>query len=175
MKRTMQLQPHEVELLKTLYKQFKVPTDRFPQHPDLLQEFMETWTNLSGRQDRAEEVLHYMFTQRKQGKWVKLGRASATKLSERPAAYAERLTVDDWKVLDAVYAELQVPSDRFALDDELGKKLTAEFAKRTKKIVPQLVLCAAMISRRKGGGLTTLKPKQDAESVDFADIDKVAM
>ena len=61
-----------------------------------------------------------------------------------------------------------------ALDDDLGRKLTDEFARRTTKIIPTLVLCAAMITRRKGGALTTLRPKKDEADIGFSDLDEIA-
>lgn len=173
LKQSLRLQPEEDKLLRTLYKQFGVTSDRFPQYPEALHEFLETWNNLTGRQDSAADVLHYIFTQRKQGLWVKLGRKPKSKYTPTNTI-ACRFTDDDWKHLDALYEELQIPSDNFALDDELGQKLTDQFAQRTGKIVPTLVLCAAMITRRKGGTLTTLRPKKDDADLGFGDIDEVA-
>ena len=174
LKHSLRLQPGEDKLLRTLYKQFGVTSDRFPQHPEALQEFVETWNNLTGRQDSPADLLHYIFTQRKQGLWVKLGRKPKSKYVPSDPIHC-RFTEEDWKHLDAIYEELQVSSDSFALDDELGQKLTDEFARRTGKIVPTLVLCSVMIMRRKRGALTTLRPKKDDDDLGFSDIEDVAV
>ncbi len=171
LKQSLSLQPDEDKLLRALYTHFGVPSDRFPQHPEMLQEFLDTWRDLSGRQDSSAELLHYIFTQRKRGLWVKLGRKPKSKfVRDNPRPF--RLTDEDWKKLDEIYEDLQIASDNFALDEELGKKLTDEFARRTNKIVPTPVLCAAMITRRKGGAFTTLRPR-DEDDLGFRDIDEV--
>lgn len=172
-KNSLKLQPEEDNLLRTLYKQFGVTSDRYPQYPEALRDFVETWSNLTGRQDSPSELLHYIFTQRKRGLWVKLGRSPKTKYAPTEM-FACRFTDEDFEHLDDIYEELQIASDNFALDDELGEKLTKEFARRTGKIVPTLVLCATMITRRKGGALTTLRPKRDDDDLGFADIGEVA-
>ena len=169
-KRSLRLRPEEDKLLRTLYRQFGIPTDQYPQRPTDLANLLETWNGLTGRTDASEELLHYMFTKRKKGKWERLGSASA----KQPQILQQRFSEDDLKHLDSIYEELQVAADNYALDTELGKKLQDEFARRTGRIVPQLILCSAMISRRKAGALTTLRPKSDDSDLGYNDIDEVA-
>jgi len=73
-----------------------------------------------------------------------------------------------------IHEELQIASDNFALNPELAEKLQKELARRAGRIVPSMILAAAMISRRKAGGLATLKPKRLDQDLGFADIDQVA-
>jgi hypothetical protein len=68
--------------------------------------------------------------------------------------------IEELKQLDAIHEELQIASDDFALSAEAGKKLQEEFARRTGRVVPPMILAAAMIHRRKIGALATLKPSR---------------
>ena len=166
---TLHLKPEEDHLLRILYKQYGITTDNFPRVPDKLEEFTETFNGLTGRSDSAPELLHYMITRRKKGKWEKLGRKTS---GEQPST-SHVFTNDDWTHIDAIYEEFQIPSDNFSLDADLSKKLQDEFAKRSGRIVPAMVISAAMVSRRKAGKLATLKPKASEEDLAFGDIDEV--
>lgn len=129
-----------------------------------------TWNNLTGRAEAAPDVLHYMVSRRKKAKWERLGRNAGNGF----ASPAVQLTDEDYKHLDAIHEELQIASDNFALNSELAEKLQREFARRTNRILPPMILAAAMISRRKAGALATLKPKPDDQDLRFTDIDQVA-
>jgi len=84
------------------------------------------------------------------------------------------LSEDDFKHLDAIHEEFQIASDNYALDGELAKRLQEEFARRSNRIIPTMILAAAMVRRRKAGALATLRPKSDDNDLGFSDIDKVA-
>jgi len=167
----LQLKPEEDHLLRILYKQFDITTDNFPRQPDKLDEFTETFNSLTGRSDIGPELLHYMMTRRKKKQWVKLGRKKTSDKQETPS---HLFTKDDWRHIDAIYEEFQIPSDNFSLDADLSKKLQDEFARRSGRIVPAMVISAAMVTRRKAGKLTTLKPKASDDDLAFRDIDEVA-
>jgi hypothetical protein len=51
--------------------------------------------------------------------------------------------------------------------------LQKEFAKRTGRIIPHMILAAEMITRRKSGNLATLKPKAGDQDIGFTDIGQV--
>lgn len=167
----LQLKPEEEHLLQILYKQFGITTDNFPRFPDSLDEFTETFNSLAGRVDTAPELLHFMITRRKGGEWVKLGRKTQ---GDRRQSASHVFTDHDWEHIDAVYEEFQIPSDNFSLDPDLSKKLQDEFARRSGRIVPAMVISAAMVTRRKAGKLTTLKPKASEKDLGFGDMDEVA-
>lgn len=169
LQKSIKLLPEEDKYLRALYVEVGIASDRFPQQPEELANFMGSWNGVTGRQDNASEVLHYIFTQRKQAKWPKLGRR---RVQNPSAAVSSRFIKKDWKYLDAIYEEFQIPSDKYALDEELGQKLQKEFARRSGRIVPTTLLCAAMIHRRKVGSLTTLRPKVTDEDLGFSDIDE---
>jgi len=168
----LHLKPEEDHLLRILYRQFGITTDNFPRLPAKLDEFTETWNSLTGRTDTGPELLHYMITRRKKKQWEKLGRANRSG-QEQTASHL--FTEEDWQHVDAIYEEFQIPSDNFSLDADLSKKLQDEFARRTRQIVPAMVICAAMVTRRKAGKLTTLKPKSRSDDLGFEDIDEVAV
>src|SRR4051794_17339303 len=68
-RRPLQLLPHEDELLRTLYREYNVPTDQYPQRPDDLIRLVSTWNGFTGRNESAPDVLHYMVNKRKNGQW----------------------------------------------------------------------------------------------------------
>lgn len=167
---SLRLLPHEDELLRTLYREFDIPTDQYPQRPDDLGRLVGTWNNLTGRKEQGPDVLHYMITRRKKGNWERLGRDAGQGFA-RPRI---DFTIEELKHLDAIHEELQIASDNFALNGELAERLQREFARRTGKIIPSMILAAAMINRRKAGALATLKPRSDNQDLGFSDINEVA-
>ncbi len=172
---SLRLQDHEDALLRTLYREFNITIDQFPQRPTDLMEFVNTWNNLSGRDDTGPDLLHYMISRRKDNKgarkgWEKLGRDAGGEF-KRPQV---DLTAEELAHLDAIHEEFQIASDNYALNSELAKKLQDEFARRANRIVPAMILAAAMISRRKAGTLATLRPKATDQDLGFSDIDQVA-
>jgi len=168
-RQSLRLLPHEDELLRTLYRDFDIPTDQYPQRPDDLIRLVESWNSLTGRSESPPDVLHYMITRRKKGKWEKLGRDAGNGFTRPTVALNE----DELKHLDAIHEELQIASDNFALNADLAQKLQQEFARRAGRIIPAMILAAAMINRRKAGALATLKPKSDDQDLGFSDIGQV--
>jgi hypothetical protein len=120
---------------------------------------------MTDRSDSSEDVLHYMVTRRKDGKWEKLGKGSTPEHT-----FFDKFDDDDWKAIDAIYEELQIASDNFAFDEVLSKKFAREFARRRGRVVPALELAAAVVTRRKGAKLKTLKPKPSEDDLGFNDI-----
>jgi hypothetical protein len=169
-RRPLQILPHEDELLRTLYREYNVPTDQFPQRPDDLFRLVSTWNGLIGRNESPSDVLHYMVNKRKNGQWERLGRASGSGLAPQRLTFSP----EELMQLDVIHEELQIASDNYALDPEASKKLQDEFARRTGRIVPGMILAAAMVYRRKNGNLTTLRPKSDEQDLGFSDIDQIA-
>jgi hypothetical protein len=169
-RQSLRLLAHEDALLRTLYREFKILTDQYPQRPDDLGQLVDSWNNLTGRKERGPDVLHYMITRRKKGQWERLGREAA----EVPARPGANFSDEELSHLDAIHEELQIASDNFALNSGLAEKLQQEFARRAGRIVPAMILASAMISRRKAGALATLKPKSKDSDLGFSDIDQVA-
>lgn len=172
---SVRLQDHEDALLRTLYREFGITIDQYPQRPDDLVRLVSTWNDLSGRDDTGPDLLHYMISRRKDNKgsrkgWEKLGRNTGGSFASSQPSLSE----EDLKHLDSIHEELQIASDNYALNSGLAKKLQNEFARRTGRIAPSMVLAAAMIRRRKAGALATLRPKPDQEDLGFSDMDKVA-
>jgi len=169
-RQSLHLLPYEDELLRTLYRDFDIPTDQYPMRADDLRRFVETWNNLTGRKEPESDVLHYMITRRKSGKWERLGRDAGQGFSRPRVDFTE----EELQHLDAIHEELQIASDNFALNSDLAEKLQREFARRTGRIVPSMILAAEMINRRKAGALATLKPKSADEDLGFSDINEIA-
>ena len=169
-RRSLRLQPNEDELLRTLYRDFNIPTDQYPQRPNDLVLLVDTWNNLTGRSECAPDVLHYMITRRKKKQWERLGRDAGKDFTPVMISF----TKDELAHLDAIHEELQIASDNYVLNSDAADRLQQEFARRAGRIVPSMILAAAMIGRRKAGALATLKPKSTDQDVLFSDIDKVA-
>jgi hypothetical protein len=168
-RRSLRLLPHEDKLLRTLYRQFNIPTDQYPLRPDELTRLVHMWNSLTGRNESAPDLLHYMVTRRKKSQWERLGRNAGRDFSPLQVP----LTDEDLKQLDEIHEELQIASDNYALDPEAGQRLQREFARRTGRVVPPMILAAAMITRRKAGALATLRPKSDEGDLGFSDINQV--
>ena len=169
-RRSLRLQPHEEELLRTLYRDFNIPTDQYPQRPDDLTLLVDTWNDLTGRNESAPDVLHYMITRRKSKQWERLGRDAGKDFTPVIISF----TKEELGHLDAIHEELQIASDNYVLNSDSADRLQQEFARRAGRIVPAMILAAAMIGRRKAGALATLRPKSGDQDMMFSDIDKVA-
>ncbi|MBX3420667.1 MAG: hypothetical protein KF752_03835 [Pirellulaceae bacterium] len=169
MRKTVAMLPHEDKVLRDLYTQANIPSDQYPQRNEELESLVADWNSICCREEAPADLLHYMVTKRKNGQWVRLGRTSCERLKN----VSEGLSEEELQTLDAIHEDLQIASDRFALDSELSKQLQTEFAKRTGRIYPPLLLAAAMIRRRKAGTLATLRPTRTDQDSAFADIDKV--
>jgi hypothetical protein len=111
-----------------------------------------------------------MITRRKRGKWERLGRNAGGAFQRPQIAFTE----EEIAHLDAIHEELQIASDNYAINTDAARWLQEEFARRTDRVLPPMMLAAAMISRRKAGNLATLKPKSDDQDLGFSDIDQVA-
>lgn len=167
---TLRLQKDEEASLRALYREFDIPTDQYPHRPDDLQRLVSAWNDLTGRSESAPDVLHYMITRRKKGEWERLGRNAGGDFQPPQVTFTE----EEIKHLDAIHEELQVASDTYAIHAEAATRLQQEFARRAGRVVPPMILAAAMIRRRKAGTLATLKPKSDDQDLGFSDIDQVA-
>lgn len=161
---------HEDDVLRALYVGKNIPTDQYPHRPDDLRELASNWNAICGRGESESDLLHFMITKRKKGKWPKLGRSEAEKIK----SIGIGLSQEELEQLDAIHEEFQIASDNFVLDKSLANRLQKEFAKRTGRIFPALPLAAAMIRRRKSGSLATLRPESKADESKFADFDEVA-
>ncbi len=167
---TFRLQKDEDASLRALYREFNIPTDQYPHRPDDLQRLVSAWNDLTGRSESASDVFHYMITRRKKGQWEHLGRGAGGGFQHQAMTFTE----EEIQHLDAIHEELQVASDNYAINGEAARRLQEEFARRTGRVLPPMVLAAAMIRRRKAGALATLKPKADDQDLGFSDIDQVA-
>ena len=111
-----------------------------------------------------------MVNKRKNGQWERLGRTAGNGFAPQRLTFSP----EELSQLDVIHEELQIASDNYALNPEASKKLQEEFARRTGRIVPGIILAAAMVYRRKNGNLTRLRPKPDEQDLGFSDIDQVA-
>lgn len=171
LRKAIRLFPHEIQLLKQLYFEFRVPSDQYRRRPDELSRFVDSWNGLTGRSDAPGEILHYIITQRKQKKWVTFD-GDHKRLRSMPADF---LSPDEWGHLRAIYNRLlatqEIGSDNLQYDDGLADRLAKDFAKLANRVVPGQLLFAAIMARRKRGEWEKLPKKTDC---GFGDIDEVS-
>lgn len=158
----------EKEMLKFLYVRQKIPTDQYKRRPEELRKLTDRFNALTERNDKADDLLHFMISQRKQGKWPKLGSAHR-KLARVPL---DLMTAEKWKILDEIYLDINVGSDNYAYNVELRRELARRFSISAGRLLPARKLCAALERRRKEGSLPRLSDKPEKP---FGDIDAVAM
>lgn len=156
------------EMLRFLYVRQKIPTDQYKRRPEALRKLTDRFNSLTDRNDKADDLLHFMISQRKQGKWPKLGSAHR-KLARVPL---DLMTADEWKILDEIYLDMNVGSDNYAYNDELRRELARRFSASAGRFLPARILCAALERRRKEGSLPRLTDKPEKP---FDDIDAVAI
>ena len=174
-RQAIRLSPDEDQLLRNLYNGFKITRDQYPRRPDDLQLLHQTWVGFSGRDDSADDLLHYIYCQQKAGKRCKYGNWPTFdgEHEKMPDTLQLRLTADDWNELGQIYVDLQIGSDSLLFQFDVSDRIAKEFARRTGKIVPPMILAAAVITRRKNGDLPTLRPKTDDDNLEFGDIDEL--
>ncbi len=104
-RRSLQLQPHDDTLLRTLYREFNITIDQYPQRPEDLTRFVQSWNNLSSRDDTAQDILHYMISKKKNlfngPGWEKLGRDAGGDFKSEKLDFSE----DQFKTFDLIYED----------------------------------------------------------------------
>lgn len=164
LRRVIALDPAERQTLINLYLVRRLPTDRYQHRPRELASITDTFNNLTGRSDAPYEVLHYMRTQRKNGRWPRLeGR------HRRLPPLADRVLDEGLlPALVEVYERIGVGVDNFGHDGNLALRLERDFAEETGVRVRGYQLATVLMEIRKAGDLPTLVPRDDeSEFVDF--------
>jgi hypothetical protein len=163
---------HEKQALQDLYVEKAVPIDQFEERQKDLHELCDAWNQFTGRSDTPQDVLHYMRTQRKAGKWVKLG-SNHVKREQNLILNAE-----ETEMLVAIVHEnrslLGCGTDELAYDPEIAAALVKEFSLATGRIVPPGDLIAVVTAIRRRGLLPRIDGVRDSgrDSVGFGDIDQ---
>ncbi|USN99237.1 MAG: hypothetical protein H6810_00725 [Phycisphaeraceae bacterium] len=170
-RRRLQLSREEDLFLRTLYRHHRVPTDQFRKRPGFHSDFTATWNEGTGRTDSPEEVLHYMVTLRKKGRWERFDGRHLPSPSVN-----DLLSVEEWALIDTVYREGGVASDNFAFDLDTLDRIEGALLREFGHTVSRSLLCAAIIERRKSGLLPrTDRPMSDDpdKGIGFSDIDDI--
>lgn len=176
MKKSIKISKHDDDLLRTLYLQFRVPTDQFPKRPTFWNEFTGIFNDATGRNESPEDILHYMVTRRKRGigqpgRWPTLDGTH----EKMPCLPFSAFGID-FSILKEIYEELRIGSDNFAFDANLGQILANMYAERTGNAFQPGVLWGALVTWRKHGRLgklSDLPPINEDEDLGFGDINDV--
>lgn len=175
LRQSIPLSPHEREMLKHLYLEFRTPSDRYKRLPQQLERFVRRWNALSERHDSPGEVLHYIVTKRKNGDWVTLD-GDYERLQSMPDDF---LSEPEWAILGEVYESVvmtrDVGSDTLAFDDVLAREVGRSFAIRAGRVVHAGLLFAAIMTKRKRGEWLKLGRSAGKQDIGFNDIDEIAM
>lgn len=173
-KMSIRLNPADHEVLISLYLDRRLPIDHFDERPKELKKLTDAFNALTERSDPSEDILHYMRTKRKAGKWPRLGdTARKFKIDTE-----DILSFEDSKVLEACYLKIgkihQKGNDSFAHDSELKRELEKEFLNSAGYYVHSSILLANLTIMRKAGTLETLKLDKHHKREAFGDMDEAA-
>jgi len=166
------LSKSEDATLREQYDFFRFSTDQLNKRPREAAMFADTWNYATGRSDSADELVHYMITQRKQKRknWPNLG-DSCKKLP--PAG--KLLTADEDESLRQIYTRTVVPldigTDTFFLNRKLVATVAKELTKAIGRRVPDSLLIAYIEAKRKRGEWIALRRDR---GINFGDMDEAA-
>jgi hypothetical protein len=161
---------HERKFLVKLYLTRRIPIDQFEARPKALQELCDEWRGHCSRKDSNGEILHYMRTQRKRGKWVRLGDDHELRPALPDLTAEETETLID--IFDEEVAELGEGSDNIAYDADLAQRIAKRFAEATHRMFPASQLVAKITAIRKRGLLPRAKEQElKTDDMGFDDID----
>ena len=173
-KKTIRLNPADREVLVTLYLDRCLAIDPYEKRPKELRDLTDDFNDLTECSEHPEDILHYMRTQRKNGKWPRLG-STARKVSE---SLEEIISLEDSKKLEACYVKIgkihQKGNDSFAHDPELKRELEKEFMNSAGHYVHGSQLLAVLTKLRKAGNLETLKIEKPGRREAFGDMEEAA-
>lgn len=173
-KKSIRLNPAEKGILIKLYLDRRIPVDPYQNRSKDLQGLTNSFNLLTERSDPPEDILHYMRTQRKSGKWPKLGSA-AIKVSNR---IKEFMTVEEREMLESIYIDLGKTfgkgNDSFAHEPELMRELENSFRKAAGRSVNGGQLLDVLTTMRKAGNLETLSLKKHGHREAFGDMNEAA-
>ena len=171
-KMSIRLNADERATLVDLYLRKEIPIDQYDERRDELVSLRDAWARITGRDNAASDILHYMRNQRKAGKWVTLG-SNAVKREPHIS-----LSVDEQEILIAIYrdnfASIETGTDSISCNDEIMDMISKEFACDAGRVIPGGDLAAALTAFRKRGLLPKVEKLRNREDiVGFDDIDMV--
>ena len=156
------------QVLRSLHRDSGIPDGQFVQRPRFWISFTQLWNDATGRSDSPEEVLHYIMTKRKKGKWFRFG----TEHEKLPNPEPDLFSVEQWAILDDIYKELGIGADNFLFDSGQRDEMFRRFVARTDVQISPLLFSAAIVARRKAGNLPKTESGNGARG--FNDMDDVA-
>lgn len=171
-RKSIRVQAHEKKALIHLYETAAIPIDQYEQRIEDLAQLNRDWANVTGRSDSDQDLLHYMRSQRKQGKWVKLGRKHVKK--PEAMSFSPEETEVLVKLFESNLADCELGSDNLAYDAELAAAMAKEFSIEIGRLVPAHELVTKLTAVRKRGLLPKVaKSENDDGDIGFGDIDEV--
>jgi len=147
--------PDEDEVLKHLYLAKGIPRDHYDRLLSELQELTDEFNWATGRNEKPEDIRHYIRTKQKQKKWVTFNgthrRIRGVMGDVVPAEYMH--------ILIAIYQDMNESPETISNHQALQNELVQRFFEATGRLRRAGDLVAALIEIRKDGLLPHLKPK----------------
>lgn len=162
-RKSIKVPPQHRETLVKLYLRRRIPVDQYEGAQEELRSLTEEWNRMCGRNDRPEDVYHYMRNERKSSKWVRFnGR-------HKDAVPTEELTPEETQSLVTIYSERVAPmrcgADVLGYDLEIREIVAAAFHEATGREVAPEVLAAKITNLRKRGLLPKVSIPQAVASL----------
>ena len=169
-RRSLKIEPRERELLVKLYVKKAIPIDQFEERSADLKMLCAEWETASGRKEKPENVLHYMRTQRKAGKWPRLNGTHVRRKKRK------LLSADETEILISIVENevtaMGIGTDEIAYSPEIKRLIGKEFEAQAGRRVRAGDLIAEITAIRKRGLLDRVEKSVDPdEDVGFEDID----
>jgi hypothetical protein len=170
--KSIRLFDHERSLLVKMYLERLIPIEQYESRSAELASLVDEWNKLTGRADSAGDLLHFMRTQRKNGKWVRFDGVHL------PVPASPMFSAEDTEALVSIYTEevaaMGVGSDVLAYEDDIKQLIAKEFADRRGRVVAADDLVAKLTALRKRGLLpkVAVLPEINNKGMGFEDINE---
>jgi hypothetical protein len=160
---------HDRELLVNLYLKWRIPVDQFEERPDDARQFIAEWKRLSGRDDQPDSIFHYMKTQRKRTRWVRLDGDH-----EKPPPKVKLTAEETEQLVDTFYEHVTIfeqGSDVLSYSPEMAEFVAKEFSAKIGRTIPAHLVTAKLTALRKRGLLPKVGRRQKGDDAGgFSDI-----
>ncbi len=173
-KKKINLLPHERDALVKLYLKWCIPIGQFQRRPVEMEAFMAEWRSITGRNDTAGEIIHYMRNQRKQSLWVTLAEKAM------PAPPLALFSAEDGELLVELFKKYVTAagegSDVLDQEPEVAQNIAKEFADITGRVASPTDITAKLTALRRRGTFPkvgrTVSHASKPVDLGFSDIDE---
>ena len=160
---------HERKLLVELYLRWRIPVGQFAERPKDANAFMKEWKQISGRDDTLDSIIHYMKTQRKRSRWVRLDGNH-----KKPPPKVELSAEETEQMVDTFFENVTIlehGSDVLSYSPEMATFVAEKFSAKVGRTIPVHLVTAKLTALRKRGLLPKVGHRQKGDDAGgFSDI-----